>query len=710
MSERAELPPNLLDCIRRFGDEGWRERKQAVEEILMVLATEQPDGATIEALIDTLIDGVIDPLESAIYAGREHDAKVVAGGGVSARAACHDVLIQLGRASLPKILRRLDPADRHSSGTRLLVDLIGQIGGEAEIPLLIMFQCDTQADENLRASAAAALGEIGGPRAVAALEQLLSDPLEMLQLYALDALRAARAKVAVELLAPLLSQPVTRKGAATLLGTGGEAQAVALLVPLLDDEMRGVRAAVVEAIARLRVALGEQDQAHLVDDVIAEIGPGTRAHVRELIGHRERDVSLAAIALAGLASDAEAVAAVLPQMDDPMVYERGLALVERLGSAANDALVDVLERASRTGGSAVQGGLEFTSREALYRLIGALPGEVDGRLLTPLLEGLQDPLETIASAACDALKRIGGRSSMAPLYRACGRDGTVGEHAAEALAEIAQRQAALRPGGDHDEVMLLIGGSWPQTGASARNLCRVVGRLGLVAFVPPLVSMLGSNDVGVRVAAALALGSIAGDHEGISALCFSLADEDPQVRAAACRSLGQLRTVESVHPLMGATSDPVALVRAAAVQALVAIDNPIALARMREIILDDSSTNVVVHAIAALGRSNLDQDLNLLMNLSRSDDYEVVKAAARALKAYRAHRATAALLGLLAHERWDVRWAAAEVLSERGDATALGPLEHSRTFEQDALVRQILGQAIERLRAHSSTPNGDEPS
>ncbi|MFV8756186.1 HEAT repeat domain-containing protein [Nannocystaceae bacterium ST9] len=257
--------------------------------------------------------------------------------------------------------------------------------------------------------------------------------------------------------------------------------------------------------------------------------------------------------------------------------------------------------------------------------------------------------------------------------------------------------------------MLLIGGSWPQTGASARNLCRVVGRLGLIAFVPPLVSMLGSNDVGVRVAAALALGNVAGEHEGISALCFSLADEDPQVRAAACRSLGLLRSTESVHPLMGATSDPVALVRAAAVQALVAIDNPIALARMREIILDDSSTNVVVHAIAALGRSNLDQDLNLLMNLSRSDDYEVVKAAARALKPYHAHRATAALLGLLAHERWDVRWAAAEVLSERGDATALGPLEHSRTFEQDALVRQILGQAIERLRAHASPPNGDEP-
>lgn len=694
----AGLPPRLLDCIRRFGDEGWRERKQAVEEVLMVLATEQPDGPTFAALIDTLIDGVIDPLDSAIYEGREREAKVVAGGGVSARAACQDVLIQLGRASLPKVLQRLDPEDVNSSGTRLMVDMIGQIGGEAEIPVLVKFLRNKDADENLRASAAAALGEIGGPKAIAALEDLLADSSEMLQLYALDALRAASAAVPVERLAPLLDHAVTRKGAAGLLGVSGSPTAVPLILPLLGDDMRGVRAAAIEGIARLRVVLADQGLAHLVDDAVAAIDDPTKAKIRELIGHRERDVSIAAIALAGLARDAGAVAAVLPRMEDPMVYERALALIERLGSAANDALVEVLD------------SLEVASREALYRLIGALPGEVDQRLVNLLLEGLEDPLETVAAAACDALRKVGGRSAMAPLYRSCGREGPVGEHAAEALAEVAARLAASRQGGGHDELLLLIGGAWPQAGALARNLCRVVGRLGLLEFVPPLVSMLGSSDVGVRVAAALALGSVQGEHEGIAALCFALADEDPQVRAAACRSLGQLAAAHSVHPLLAATSDPVPLVRAAAVQALVAIANPITLARMREIILDDSSTNVVVHAIAGLGLSNQNQDLTLLMSLCASQDHEVVKAAARALRLYPAHRATAALLGLLSHERWDVRWAAAEVLSERGDVTALQPLERARKLEQDALVRQILGQAIERLHDLGSQPPTPELS
>jgi HEAT repeat protein len=696
----AGLPPRLLECIRRFGDEGWRERKQAVEEVLYALATELPDGPTFAALIDTLIDGVIDPLDSAIYEGREHELKVVAGGGVSARAACQDVLIQLGRASLPKVLQRLDPDDTHSSGTRLLVDMIGQIGGEAEVPILTKFLHDAEADENLRASAAAALGELGGTKAIIALEQLLGDESEMLRLYALDALRAASASVSVERLAPLLEHAVTRKGAAALLGVTGAVEAVPLMLPLLGDDMRGVRAAAIEGIARLRVALADQDLAHIVDDAVAAIDDSTKVKVRELIGHRERDVSTAAIALAGLARDAGAVAAVLPRMEDPLVYERALALVERLGGAANDALVEVLD------------SLEIASREALYRLIGALPGEVDQRLINLLLEGLEDPLETIAAAACDALRKVGGRSAMAPLYRSCGRDGPAGEHAAEALAEVASRLAASRQAlhgtktGRHDELLLLIGGAWPQSGSLARNLCRVVGRIGLVEFVPPLVSMLGSSDVGVRVAAALALGSVPGEHEGIAALCFGLADEDPSVRAAACRSLGQLTATSSVHPLLAATSDPVALVRAAAVQALVAIGNPISLSRMREIILDDSSTNVVVHAIAGLGHSNQNQDLTLLMSLCASQDHEVVKAAARALKQYTAHRATAALLGLLSHERWDVRWAAAEVLSERGDVTALQPLERARKLEQDALVRQILGQAIERLHDERLTKLG----
>ena len=96
------------------------------------------------------------------------------------------------------------------------------------------------------------------------------------------------------------------------------------------------------------------------------------------------------------------------------------------------------------------------------------------------------------------------------------------------------------------------------------------------------------------------------------------------------------------------------------------------------------------------------------MSLCTSADHEVVKAAARALSGFSAHRATAALLGLLAHDRWDLRWAAAEVLARRGDPTASGPLAAAYAVEEDALVREVLERAMAALKA-SKEEGEDEP-
>jgi HEAT repeat protein len=97
------------------------------------------------------------------------------------------------------------------------------------------------------------------------------------------------------------------------------------------------------------------------------------------------------------------------------------------------------------------------------------------------------------------------------------------------------------------------------------------------------------------------------------------------------------------------------------------------------------------------------------MSLCRSGDHEVAKAAARGLVRFPSHRATAAVLGLLEHERWDVRWAAAEVLAERGDLTALAPLRRVQVIEPDPLVRQVLAGAVGRLESLAAA-NRAEPT
>lgn len=660
-STMAALSPGVRACIERFSDEGWRERKHATEELVRLVAHEQPDDAAMEALIDVLLDLVLEP------------------DSVSARAAGQEALVAFGRTIVPRIMTRLDRTDPRS---RLLVDLLGSVGSAREIPELAEIALDPKVDENMRASAATALGSLGDDLAVAALEKLLDDSTEMLTLYALDGLRSASAVVDVAKLLPHLEKPISRRAAVGLLGSSGSVDAISKLVPMLGDKMAGVRAAAAQALFALHRHFSEVGRTHLVPSVVAEVSPQIREKVRALVEHRDRGVCCAAIALAAMAADEEVVPLLFGRMDDPIVYEQAVALVARLGPSANEALVGAMSE------------VESNSREQLFRLIAAVQADViDPRLIETLMAGLSDPSEGIASAAADALKKVGGRSVMAALYRACSQEGAVGEHAADALAEIAQRVGGRR----HDELTLLIGGTWPQEGALAQNLCRVVGKLGLADYVPPLVSMLGSHDVRVRVAAAHALGHVSGEHEGVSALSFSLADEESQVRAAACRSLGLLRAPRSVQPLLSATADPSPLVRAAAVQALVAIDNPISFARLREIILDDASPTVVVHAIAGLGHSRQDQDLTLLMSLCSAKDHEVVKSAARALRSFSAHRATAALLGLLDHERWDVRWASAEVLAARGDVTALAPLRFALESEQDALVRQVVEQAVSRL-------------
>lgn len=667
------LPEDFSIALHQLGVGEWRERKAAAERIL-IGARERWGDDPPRVFVEALIEAVLDPDR------------------VDGRAGAHEVLVELGSVVADVVRERLDAEPDRMN---VLIDVLGEVGDQSDLPRLENLALDAGTDENLRAAAVSAMATTGGERATPALLRLLDDPSSMLQLYVLDALRESEATVPVQRLAELLEASVSRKAAVELLGYASTEEAIPMLVPRLDDPMPSVRSAAVRALHQLHRSMAETSNAGVVSNALGGLSATLRGRVREQIRSRTPAVAAAAVDLAAMSGDVEALREMLPAMTSVLVFERALEFVARSGGRANGVLLSLTETA------------EPSQREALFRLIGSMPPEaLDPRLIAPLTAALEQPNEALAVAACDTLERVGGRQAMAALYRCCSHEGQLGEHAGDALAAIAERLG----GTGRDDLVLIVGGSWPHRGPLARNLCRVVGRLGLVDFVPPLVTMLGSADVGVRVAAALALGQINGEHEGVAALCFSLADEEPQVRAAACRSLGLLSAERSVHALLSATADPSALVRAAAVQALVSIGNSVAMPKLRDLIHDDPSPTVIVHAIAALALSRSEQDLALLMSLCTSEDHEVVKAAARALSGYRAHRATAALLGLLSHTRWDVRWAAAEVLEHRGDPTALHSLRGALEVERDGLVAEVLERAIAELSAaaEASKPDVDD--
>lgn len=658
MTASFDMPATWRDALAELGAPGWRERKQAIAR-----ATHLLDHAAPEARSPMLAD-LLDRLP-----GRDVDV----------RAGAREILLHAGALARQAVAARLVEMCRSGppSAAITLIELLGELREDADAALLVDLVDEPVLDVNVRAAVAVALGRHGGPAAEAALLGQLDARSEIVRVHALDGLLACQAVVPPLRVIPLVASPYCRKSAAAVLGLSRSPEAIGPLLALVEDKMAGVRAASVVALARLDAELAPADAAAIARGIV-ELGPSAIARLRALLEHRDSSVREAAMRLCALAGDVESLATVLDVMDDPVAADRAVAMVTSFGAAANAVLRAAAERTAPS------------RREHLYRLIGALPvGRVDPALLELLAAGLRDASEEAAVAAAEALEKVGDRGCVAALYRAMAHEGPLGEAAATAVAAVLARSGDAR-----DDLAVIVGSQWPHEGALACNLCSVVAALATARYAAPLVGLLGSPDPAVRVAAARALGRIPGEHEGGDALAFALADEEVLVRAAACRSLGQLAPPQAVTALLSASFDRAPGVRAAAVAALVSLDNPVALARLRAIVAEDPVPAVVVHAIAGIGRSGLDQDLTMLMSLSLSADFEVVKAAARALSGFTSHRATAALLGLCAHDRWDVRWAAAAALRDRGDTTAAAPLHAAWIDERDPLVRQVLAEAL----------------
>ncbi|MDC0671823.1 HEAT repeat domain-containing protein [Nannocystis radixulma] len=663
------LRPDLARCLESFGSERWRERKDAARDLMSAVREQPPAPDQLALLVEQLLDGLVSP------------------DSVARRSVCHEVLTGIGPSVVPAIRRRLRAG---GPGARMIVDLLGDVGGVDDVPLLAAI-LGAPGDDNVRASAATALGVLGSADAERALTNVLSDSSEMLRMFALDALARLGVAIAPERLAPLLADPVTRRAAVAVLGHSGDPRVAGPLVHYLGEAMPGVRAAAAVAVVKLHAALSLRgDPVAVAAALAAGDGEPLRQRIRELVAHRQLEVKLAALALAGALADVGSLSHVLRAMSDPELRERAVEFAAGLGAPAVPVLVDMVEQAAPE----VLGDL--------FLLVSGLgPAGNHPRLVEALTTALAGPDAHAACMAATALGKVGGAEGIAPLARALALEGPAGEAAAVAFAAVAGRALGSR----HARVASHLPADEGANGALLRNLCRAFGLLGRggdVGFVAPLIAWLGDSDVGVRLLAARALGQIAGEHEGAAALALALHDDDAGVRAAACRSLGQLGAAESVPALLTASRDPSSSVRAAAVQALVGLDNPIALARLREVVLADNAPAVVIQAIAGLSRSGTDQDLVMLMSLCRAPDHEIVKAAARGLSGCKGHRATAAVLGLLEHPRWDVRWAAAEALGERGDTTALPPLRRVHAVEPDPLVRKVLAGAVARLEAHAA--------
>ena len=139
-------------------------------------------------------------------------------------------------------------------------------------------------DAETRADAADALGEYGGPAAVAALIGVLDHPSDMVRVSAAMALGECRDPAAVPALRPLLDgpEPNARGAACLALGQIGGPDALPLLLARAGDGLAPVRGAVAWALGELKDLGGWAALRTLEKDPDIEVADAAREALHKL--------------------------------------------------------------------------------------------------------------------------------------------------------------------------------------------------------------------------------------------------------------------------------------------------------------------------------------------------------------------------------------------------------------------------------------------
>lgn len=218
------------------------------------------------------------------------------------------------------------------------------------------------------------------------------------------------------------------------------------------------------------------------------------------------------------------------------------------------------------------------------------------------------------------------------------------------------------------------------------------------------VALLEGRRAWRRGSAAHSLGGMA-SKSAIPALLEALGDSDRDVAAAAARSLGHLRALDAVEPLVYALVDG-RLPRAVSAQALLSI-GPDAVPRLRGL-LADAPVEVAAFAVDLIGLLGEASDSPQLVELLRDTSAEVRAHAARALGRLAAEDASDELRRALEDRIPFVRVSAAHALGAIRDTFAAPALaRQARVDEFDPA--EAAARALARVSPEVLVAVADEP-
>jgi HEAT repeat protein len=505
------------------------------------------------------------------------------------------------------------------------------------------------------------------------------------------------------------------------------------LLAALGDESWRVRRAAVEGLARraapdaIAALLASVRESHhnlavlnSALQVLAMSYVDTISPLVEFLNGEDADLRIQAALALGEQRDARAVPALVGALGDEDVNVRYHA-VEALGklraAEAADALAGVAETRDFF--------LAFPALDAL-RQIG------DARVVPRVLPLLED--ELLREAAAELLGELGDEGAVAPLARLLNSPEAPTRAAARALASLHDRyaelygegsyiadlsRAAINPTGAQNllealggpesaeprPLALIVG--WLEGAAVERALTRLLGHRdargevveALVRHGPRvtdlLTEQLGSEDLEIRKAAAVALGRI-GDARAAPALVEVL-EEDGEMVIAAADALAKIGDPRAFESLLARVGDPSAAVRQSVVGALNSLGSPEMPARVLPL-LSDADPNVRESAVKIAGYFGYPNCADLLLERCHDEDERVRRAAVEHLPYLEDVRAAPALIHALRRETPRVRAAAAAAMAQ-----SEGPEVSAHLIEaladEDSWVRYFAARSLGRLGA-----------
>jgi HEAT repeat protein len=516
---------------------------------------------------------------------------------------------------------------------------LGRLGAVA-VPYLLRALGD--ADWRVRKTSVEALVSLGGPGVVAGLVRCLSaEDNAGARNSAIEALVQLGAS-SVDPILPLLTtpDPDVRKFAVDILGEIRDRRPVPQLIERLQDEDENVRVAAAEALGKIR-------------------------------DRRAVDALIACLSAAGEGWLDYAAAEALGEIGDERALGSLLASLEK-----SSLREPVLESLGRIGG------------------LGTL---------SPLVEGLADPLRIVREVSATALVAIHRKLSpdLRPKLQSAVR-ASLSDRAASLLEDLIETSV-----GDLQKSAVAVLG-WSGRPAAVPKLFALLREDDMEepvlqalrnigdAAVPALLARLQDEGVPMRRVAATVLGDL-GRREAESALIAMLDDENGHARGTAAESLGRLRSARAVRHLVRLLEDEYQNVQESAIKALAAVGD--------ESVLDGLIANFSArdaamrrNIVQLLGLFGSPRALDALVFSIKDEEPEVRKAVVTALNGLGTHQAERTLLLAITDDDPEVRMLAAEALARTGSlsvADALIPL----LDDEDLWVRAAAARGLGRLGA-----------